>query len=127
MEILSKDTLNQLISILNTSIDNKIYSIIIKLQVKSTTQTIPEFSIGRMSSGGSYVGYYDYDQAAIDFVDTNLIYRLNELFALYRTTNPKKRTLFFRYNNRRENGLVEIFSSSSMNLKSKITLQSLIN
>ena len=100
----SPQYLDSIIAEINeTDINHKIHSIIIKLRVG-------DYSVGRMSRGGSYTPYYTYTHE-IQVPDELQVF-LAGIYDEYRTKNPTKRTLFFRYN--QKNGTFDVYSNASL-------------
>jgi len=93
------------------------YSVIVKFQKKGDNI---DYSIGRMSSGGTYKPDYITNSGAVKFLQDNLMNPLIVLFNRFRELHPRKRTLYFRYNQRRN--ILETFTSSGMNLDSKVDI-----
>lgn len=87
---------------------SSVYAVIIKLE--RTRE-----SVGRMSQGGSYTPYYSEGGLRLqeDFVAA-----LREIYNAFRDVYPKNRTLFFRYNRKRQK--LQMFAAGTMILTSEV-------
>lgn len=100
-----------LISSLQQETDKKMHSVIVKVRNG-------QFSIGHMSRGGAFKGGYDTFAESRTYAEGNLIPYLMEALREYKELNPRKGTLYFRYNEKKD--LIQVFNSSSLTISGEV-------
>jgi hypothetical protein len=110
----------ELIDYLRQDSGRKLRSIIVKVQ------SLDEYTVelGCQNKGGSYHTCYTRDNRynrACSYVELYLKEPLKDILDHYIENNPRRRTLFFRYNLTKNE--VEVFSSGNVGLKSKLTMK----
>lgn len=120
-----KNKMGNLIDLINASQDNPIRSVIVK--IASGTPYVSWLSrllrrvltaltrhIGRLSKHGSFTPAYN----DLLTLPEDLLTDIQSVYTRFKTQNPLRRTLFFRYNV--NNDKFELFTASSMVLSSKV-------
>jgi hypothetical protein len=110
-----RDHFGNLLALVNKEIKNEVRSVIVKMQIIDNVNVC---SVGKTSSKGFFVPCYNIIPAAADYVAHDVFPELYEVFLQFRILNPRSKTLFFRFNSKRDT--FEIFRSGTFCLTTRL-------